>query len=112
MNILFVDDEKQPQWFDLKIGEIGVARSARQAIRMWKQSDDFDTIFLDHDLGGKRTGYEVLKECIKIRKPDRIVFITLNPVGRKRMMDYCDDYHIPYEVNFCNFFEEGLDIDL
>ena len=46
-----------------------------------------DSLSMDHDLGDKITGYDVLKEVVEIKRvfPKEIYLITSNPVGRENM---------------------------
>lgn len=50
---------------------------------------------LDYDLGGIRTGYDVLTEMSRLGlKPTRIHIHSSHPLGRKRMQDYIE-MHFP-----------------
>ena len=45
-----------------------------------------DGVALDHDLGEKETGYDLIMWAIGCGVlPSKVQFITSNPVGRKRM---------------------------
>lgn len=64
-----------------------VARTFEDALRMLRRFD-YRTLYLDHDLGEVRTGYDLLLLLIKEnRVPPRVECISWNPVGRKRIMD-------------------------
>jgi len=43
-------------------------------------------LYLDHDLGGKLTGLDILKTGVQL--PDKIRLITMNPVGRENMKNW------------------------
>lgn len=47
----------------------------------------WDMVYLDHDLGGEQTGYDIMcwLEANPVYLPKEIVIITSNPVGRQRM---------------------------
>lgn len=51
-----------------------------------------DTLYIDHDLGEVKTGYDVLEYGIKSGTlPDKIVLVSMNPVGVKRMKELLMD---------------------
>lgn len=51
------------------------------------QATYWDTLYLDHDLGEEKTGYDVMcfLEANPDRLPGKIKLVTSNPVGRERM---------------------------
>ncbi|MGJ0510221.1 MAG: cyclic-phosphate processing receiver domain-containing protein [Methylocystis sp.] len=66
-----------------------VARNYDDALRLLRRFD-YDTLYLDHDLGDhhrpERTGYDLLKQLIADnRVPARVECISWNPVGVKRI---------------------------
>jgi hypothetical protein len=82
---LWVDDSK-PAPFGC-----AVARTYDDALRLLRRYD-YDTLYLDHDLGDhhvpERTGYDLLKQLIADdRVPARVECISWNPVGKKRIED-------------------------
>jgi hypothetical protein len=96
--ILFVDDEKLPEWF-------GLPRSTNHA----KDANEFDEMFwrtkptgiyLDHDIGDGRDGSKALAKilgdggwtCL-----DKVFCISLNHIGVERIKGVCSDYHIEFE---------------
>ena len=94
MKILFVDDMKDPMWYDLE--GVAVARTVKRAVQMWKKGD-YDTLYLDYDMGLGKNGLDVLRECIAIRKPNLVCMITWNFAGRHMMKGECDQHGIPHE---------------
>ena len=68
---------------------MAVARTFEDAVGLL-QRFDYDTVYLDHDLGdaGTATGYDLLCaiEAGTLRRPKRIELITWNPVGRQKML--------------------------
>jgi two-component SAPR family response regulator len=74
------------------------------------KNNQFDLIFLDHDLGGKifvdsaeETGYQVAKFIAQNGiKCHQIIVHSMNPVGAKNMMDVLEKFsntvHIPFPV--------------
>ena len=81
---LYLDDERKPPegWV--------VIKSAEMAIRLLKKGI-VSAIRLDHDLGRKKTGYDVLQWMEKavvtegFIPPAKIMIHTANPVGRAKM---------------------------
>jgi len=66
------------------------------------QSDiKIDELWLDHDLGEDKTGYDILNEVIDIhsnlQKPKFISIITSSPVGREKMILALTSRFSPYE---------------
>lgn len=64
-----------------------VARTYDLALQMLRRFD-YAELYLDHDLGEDgRTGYDLLMQLIEEdRVPPRVVCISWNPVGRKRIL--------------------------
>ena len=70
-----------------------VARTAADATRMLNKNE-YDGAYFDHDLasydeaGREITGYHVMLEALhNNRLPKKIILVTANPVGRKKMED-------------------------
>lgn len=83
---LWVDDCKPcPEGY-------AVARTYDHALQMLR-SYDYAELYLDHDLGESRTGYDLLMELIREnRVPPRVECISWNPVGRKRIEGALAEY--------------------
>jgi len=63
----------------------------------------FDGLCIDHDLGGKETGLDVLKYGVESKTlPNRIQLVTSNPVGRENMKNFLldNDYSSVDGINF------------
>lgn len=97
MKILILDDDMNRHIiFNRKlIGHLVTnVTTAKEAIYKL-QTESFDIVFLDHDLGGEifvsssheNTGYSVAKWLseLKDRQPERIIIHSLNPVGASNM---------------------------
>ncbi len=100
-NILIVDDEHYRHDFILSLiekdSEVSIchAYTYNQAIDALENAEvAFDYIFLDHDLGGNNTGYDLCKwilNCkmmgyeLSIHDNSFFVVHTMNPVGAKNM---------------------------
>lgn len=94
--ILFVDDEKLPQWFNLP-ENTHLAKTSESAYKLW-MTEKYDVLYLDHDLGEIIDGSQLLnKLCIEGKKPDRVYCISLNATGVIRIEYVCKDYNIPFE---------------
>lgn len=64
---------------------MAVARTYDEALLMMRKHA-YDTLFLDHDLGEPRTGYDLLLQLQEDGVcPPKVVCISLNPVGRARI---------------------------
>jgi len=62
-----------------------IARNA-EAGRIALCNITWDGVIMDHDLGCKETGYDVLKWALEHRcLPERVQLCTMNPVGRVGM---------------------------
>lgn len=81
MKYLFIDDIREPDYF---IGiNTYVARSYGEAIAMLK-TVQFDIVSFDHDLGERKTGYDIAKYIVKnnIKLAQGFKIHSANPVGR------------------------------
>ena len=65
-----------------------VARTYDDGIEQLTNYGPWDILFLDHDLGCKGTGYDILcyLENHKDLLPNKVELITMNPVGRENMV--------------------------
>lgn len=83
-------DKKMNLWVDdVKAAPEGwaVARTYDDAMKLLARYD-YVTVALDHDLGDDgNTGYDILcaMERGEVRTPERLMIISLNPVGAARM---------------------------
>jgi CheY-like chemotaxis protein len=96
MNVLVLDDslERLRVFRQNLIGHsVTTVETSKDAISKLSQHD-FDTVFLDHDLGGKAfvksgdgTGFEVAEWLSKHpeKKPKQIIIHSFNPTGAQNM---------------------------
>lgn len=73
-----------------------IARDYESGLKMLRMGG-FDCLYLDHDLGEIKTGYDLIKQAVEegIELPDKIAIVSSNPVGRdniKRLLMYDCDY--------------------
>jgi hypothetical protein len=97
-DVLFVDDEKLPEWFGLD-KKTAHAKTSSEARAIWDKGE-FKILYLDHDLGvnGLMDGSQVLSWiCSLSHKPEKVFCISLNPVGVERIAGVCHDFEIPME---------------
>lgn len=90
MKTLLIDDMR-----DIKADVI--ARNYKEGIHALQNSGPFDILYLDHDLASyegdrEKTGYDVMcfLEANPELKPGKIMIVSSNPVGRKRMQVVID----------------------
>jgi len=79
---LLVDDVR-----DLRVTDL-IARTYKGAVQVLTALS-VNVLYLDHDLGPGKTGYDLLNFIFdpKIRiKPKQIILVTMNPVGRQNMI--------------------------
>lgn len=77
--ILLVDDFRF-------LPDCDIARSGEDALRVIN-TEKYDVIIMDHDLGEGMTGYEMVNKALEEGiLPPRVQFITNNPVGRENMI--------------------------
>ena len=99
MKIMFLDDDpnRHTQLMSALVGfdsSVDWAQTAQEAIK-FLSSNEYDIIYLDHDLGGKimvesgeETGYEVAKWINdNMENLPPIVIHSLNPVGVQNMLN-------------------------
>jgi hypothetical protein len=96
--IIFLDDFKNPEWYDLKPGEFFQFTEGERALVFCKEAT-IDVLYLDHDLGETMNGYWVLAHLIEEFKniPKAVVCISLNPSGIQRIKALCEKHDIQYE---------------
>lgn len=95
--ILFVDDEKLPEWFDLP-KDTKHAKSYLEALKMWKYGN-YDTLYLDYDLGGLYNGADLLLYIsLYDMPPKKVYIISINQTGGvKKIIEFCQSCKIPCE---------------
>ena len=98
---LFLDDEKNPELYDLT--DVVVARTAEDAIRIMRKnplSKAGHVFFLDHDLGKGQNGCQFLTTLIEEYniRPVFVYIISWNSVGIQNIRRVCDYYNIPCAV--------------
>ena len=95
-DIIFIDDEKLPAWFDLP-EDTPHAKNAQEALDLLCKHRR-SILYLDHDLGKGMDGKNLLELiCQEIHIPNKVFCISLNPAGVKRISDVCKDYNIEFE---------------
>ena len=86
MNVLYVDDIRQPRG-PYSFSHIAIVRSYDDALKKMV-TERFDAIDLDHDLGEDKTGYDIAKFIVEKGFNFQTIYIhTANPVGRQNMID-------------------------
>ena len=78
---------------DCKVAPKGcaVARTYDDALRLLRRFK-YRTLYLDHDLGERRTGLDLLRQLRSERRlPDNIVCISWNPAGRDAIVAEIQD---------------------
>lgn len=79
---LWIDDERQPPGPGWEHAPTFDAATTCLAL------SQFHTVSLDHDLGERKSGYDVVKWMIENgRLPGRVILHTANPVGRNSMRE-------------------------
>jgi hypothetical protein len=98
---LFVDDEKNPELYDLT--DVVVARTAEEATKILLKnplSKKGHILYLDHDLGKGQNGYQFLTELIEKHniRPLFIYILSWNSVGIQNIQRVCEYHSIPCAV--------------
>lgn len=88
VRVLLIDDARN-------IKADFVARTFDEGIYALLNEGPWDILYLDHDLGDpdpSKTGYDIINflEANPTLLPDKIVLVTSNPVGRKKMQSVID----------------------
>lgn len=66
---------------------MAVARTYDDAVAMMRRFD-YETLYLDHDLGEVRTGLDLLRQMkAEGRVPPKVACISWNPVGRQNILN-------------------------
>lgn len=97
---LYLDDlRKVPEGFV-------VARSYEECICLLKENK-VETISLDHDLGTKKTGYDVCLYMVENKiYPKEIYIHSANPVGQNNMIQLLNRY-MPMETELYTKLGDG-----
>jgi hypothetical protein len=100
MKILFIDDQKKPEWYKISSPHIDVATTYEEAQKLLKQNT-YDVIYLDHDLGMKHLdGSHLLTEyLISGKSLQKVICISWSPIGVERIKNVCRDFNIPFELS-------------
>lgn len=95
--ILFVDDEKFPEWFGLP-RDTKHARGYDEAAFLW-QSGNYNILYLDYDLDNGRNGADLLNILAAHKKPEKVFCISINQSGGvERIKTVCEiGWKIPFE---------------
>lgn len=96
-DIIFIDDEKLPEWFDLPEDAVH-AKNAQEALDLLCEHKR-SILYLDHDLGPGIDGKKLLEIiCREMYIPDKVFCISFNLIGVKRIRDVCKDYNIDFDA--------------
>lgn len=95
--LIYVDDERSyPKEYDKEFDKVVLCKSYSQAESWIKRILDSESIVyvdLDHDLGGKRTGYDLAKIIVTERLPiSAFRCHSMNPVGKKNIQELLIHY--------------------
>lgn len=104
--VLFVDDEKLPEWFGLN-SETDIAKTFDEALNLMLKNN-YEFIYLDHDIGSTTTDGSVLlyryMSSAHSKTPKQVYCISWNPIGEERIRLVCKDWNIP-----CIFIRMDVD---
>lgn len=106
-SVLFIDDDKKPEWYGLDSALIHVAKTFELALELMIKNK-YEIIYLDHDLGTVKTDGSVLLNRYMStpgsKAPQKVFCISWNPIGRERIRLVCKDWNIP-----CIFIRMDVD---
>lgn len=79
VRILLIDDMRT-------VPNAVIARDFKTGLQML-EDQSWDVLLIDHDLGEEKTGYDIMcwLEEHPEKVPKRIICVSSNPVGRKRI---------------------------
>lgn len=84
-----------------------VARTYEECVSLL-ENNKIETISLDHDLGTKKTGYDVCLWLIEHKiYPKEILIHSANPVGQKNMIQLLNRY-MPMETKLYTKMGDGF----
>ena len=96
--ILFIDDEKLPEWFNLNPNKILIANSFDDAYNLYLGYNANERIlYLDYDIGGDKNGLQLLEQLYMWKKPDKVYCISINKIGVEKIKRFCLDNEILFE---------------
>jgi hypothetical protein len=100
-DILFVDDEKKPEWYGLDPSTMHIATSFREALSLINKNS-YSIIYLDHDLGSIHVDGSILLQKYMMLKKElplkKVYCISWNPIGIERIRLICKDFNVPFEL--------------
>lgn len=81
--ILLIDDAREGGYADI------VARNAKAGKAVLEElSGCIDCLGIDHDLGGEISGYDIIQWALaRGYLPDRVEVVSMNPPGRKAIIN-------------------------
>ena len=109
MNIIVIDDSiERHEQIKMLLTEENVvsAINALDGIEML-QSQEWDMVFLDHDLGGKIDGDVVARNMVthSLSLDAQVIVQSVNPVGAKRIEDILAKTHKVMRIAFPQMIE-------
>lgn len=98
---LFLDDLRPvPDGYE-------VARTYEECVKLLSENE-VDTLSLDHDLGTKKTGYDICLWLVENEvHPNKILIHSANPVGQKNMIQLLNRY-MPMETELYTKIGDGF----
>lgn len=91
---IWLDDERSMPAPPFECGMVIHARTYGEALIPVLGSDYYDEIYMDfdHDLGEKKTGYDVAKFLVENKIMVKYHVHSMNPVGRANIEQLLDHY--------------------
>ena len=92
MKILYVDDIRTPAYYKQLKEDVTIVRNYKDAIFALK-NNYYDYVSLDHDLGEKKTGYDITKYIVENNINIGVIIIhSANVVGKYNMKQLLQHY--------------------
>ena len=113
--LIVEDDHNRIAWFHniFPDVELFITDKPKEAIE-WLKEHEFETIFLDHDLGdkvyedsGPGTGFEVAQYLSEIDYKHQVILHTCNPIGAVNMSRVLTNYTVLPFPRFIELYKEG-----
>ncbi len=117
MNILFLDDNPtRTKHFRSCVPSARTTETAQECIEAFAREEDWDIVFLDHDLGGEvfvesereETGMGVVRWMADNQpKVKRVVVHSMNPIAAREMVAKLSDAGYEAEWQMFGSFDPG-----
>lgn len=93
-NVLLIDDIRTADWIEAQYGMVptSIARTYEDGVKKLMTMPEIDLLYIDHDLGEERSGYDLITWMLERGiRPMLVHIVSSNPVGRENIARALDN---------------------